>query len=344
MIFRNGYLRVESMRDIRFPSVLTGHYDLGLFTASWDRRCLSILQAEAIDINHSVVLCFAKHDEFGFQKNNEGVLCDHLRSIGSVVHRIEDVSEDVEREWQKLWRTITQFVATAKPRRCLVDLSTCPRYYSLGLIAGLISTSMSSEISVLYTEGEYDKAAYQEDLTDVPFSLGRWSNLPIPFLHGEINPSRRRHYIVSVGFEGIKTARVLSRDDPERITIIYPIPGVLPEYDEEVRRRNADIVERFKIPSDQILSVAAGEAVAVWRELARASQSWERDEDLYFLCCGTKAHSLGMALHTLLARTPTVLYNVPDRHSFVDVEPSGHFAVFSICDLSAPTRQDTDGQ
>jgi hypothetical protein len=224
-----------------------------------------------------------------------------------------------------------------------VDLSACPRYYSLGVISGLIKVSASSEICVLYTEGEYDRAEYEKEVADVPFSLGRWSNLPIPFLHGEINPSRRRHYVVSLGFEGIKTARVLSRDDPERITVMYPIPGVLAEYDDEVRRRNADILDRFKIPSDQILSAPAGDAVWVWREVTRASQSWDPDEDVYFLCCGTKAHSLGMALHTLLAETPTVLYNVPERHSYVGVKPSGQFAVFKISDLSAPAQEDANG-
>ena len=336
MIFRSGYLRVEALRGTSLPSLLAGHYDLGLFTASWDKRCLSVLGAAALAVDHSVVLCFKTHDEFGFQKNNEDTLCEHLANIGSTVHRIDDISEDVEQEWQRLWLTITQLVTTSKPRRCVVDLSACPRYYSLGVISGLIKTSFSSEICVLYTEGEYDRTEYQREVADVPFSLGRWSNLPIPFLHGEINPSRPRHYVVSLGFEGIKTARVLSRDEPERITLVYPIPGVLPEYDDEVRLRNADIIDRFKIPSDQLLSAAAGGAVSVWREITRASQSWNPGEDVYFLCCGTKAHSLGMALYTLLSETPTVLYNVPDRHSFVGVKPSGYFAVFKICDLSAP--------
>lgn len=121
--------------------------------------------------------------------------------------------------------------------------------------------------------------------------------------------------------------------------MVFPIPGVLPEYDEEVRRRNADIIERFKIPSDQMLSAAAGDAVSMWREVSRASRFWDPGEDVYFLCCGTKAHSLGMALYTLLAETPTVLYNVPDKHSFVGVKPSGHFAVFKTCDLSAPLNK-----
>src|SRR5580658_460564 len=119
MIVRSGYLRVESLRGTNVPSTLGGHYDLGLFAASWDRRCLSVLEADALTIDHSAVLCFATHDEFGHQKSNEAALCDYLAGIGSAVHRIENVTEDVAREWGKVWSTIAQLASEQKPRRCL---------------------------------------------------------------------------------------------------------------------------------------------------------------------------------------------------------------------------------
>jgi hypothetical protein len=192
---------------------------------------------------------------------------------------------------------------------------------------------------VFYAEGIYETVTSDDLAEDVPFSMGRWSSIPIPFLYGRFRPAAPKLYVVSAGFEGNKTLRVLERDDPERIVLVFPVPGVIPAYEEQVRLRNEPILARFGMLRDSILTAAAGDAIGAWSLLER--HSLERStEDVCYLCCGTKAHSLGMALRAFATKAPTVFYNVPERHNFVPVSPSGSYWTYRIVDLSALTTVD----
>ena len=60
----------------------------------------------------------------------------------------------------------------------------------------------------------------------------------------------------------------------------------------------------------------------------------EAQESVYYLCSGTKPHALALALRALCIGSPTVMYNLPERHSFVEVEPSGVYWTYGIEDLA----------
>jgi hypothetical protein len=335
MNFRRGFLQATSARTTDLASRLKGSFDVALFAGSWDRRCLSITSASGLSVRRVVFLNFAVDDAKGIQQNNERELHRFFVQRGAVVSRVDGVSENVELEWTRVWAAVmNQYAGPAF--RVLVDLTTCPRYYALGVVAGLLSTGVASEVVTLYAEGAYDPGHIAVESGDVAFSIGRWDNLPVPFLHGRLEPTLKRYYLVSVGFEGTKTARVLARDDPDRVSLLYPIPGVKPEYDMRVVERNASTVERFRVPESQILRVAAGDSVGVWRSLSNAALEQFATEDVYYLCCGTKAHSLGMVLRALETGRATVLYNVPERHNFVDVSPTGVYWLTHVRDLSSP--------
>ncbi len=87
-----------------------------------------------------------------------------------------------------------------------------------------------------------------------------------------------------------------------------------------------------------MITAPAGDAIAAWKALdSRKFESLDT-EDPYYLCCGTKPHALAFALRALSLGEPTVLYNIPERHSFVDVEPTGKCWRFNIKDVSALPR------
>jgi hypothetical protein len=333
MMERRGFLQGASISGGDARSVLSGEYEFGLFVGAWDDRAISVTGAGHLRIRNALLLSFASTDPEGKQRQHEEILREFLLACGANVDPIAAVTEDVESEWDRIWPAAKALLPSSGAR-CLIDLTACPRYYSLGLIAGLISEGRAESIDVFYAEGIYGGIQEPPNAEDVPFSIGRWSSLPIPFLEGQFKPSRPKLYVVSAGFEGNKTLRLLERDDPERIALIFPIPGVVPLYDDEVERRNRPILERFGMNRTEVMTAAAGDAIKVWSILNR--RSVERDaEDVYYLCCGTKAHSLGLAMRALTVNRPTVLYNVPERHNFVPVRPGGTFWLYRLRDLSA---------
>jgi len=88
------------------------------------------------------------------------------------------------------------------------------------------------------------------------------------------------------------------------------------------------------IPDEQIIAARAGDAIEAWRKMAeRPPDNFSRENSCY-LCRGTKPHALALGLRALSLGTPTVLYNVPERHKVVDVKPAGHFWRYDIRDLS----------
>jgi hypothetical protein len=206
------------------------------------------------------------------------------------------------------------------------------------LIAGLIQLAITPTVTVFYAEAKYPEKQEKYSYTplDRPFSIGQWRAVAIPFLQGTPDPLKKRYFIVSAGFEGLKTARILTKADPDRISILLPDPGTRPGYVEETWLRNRDIIEEYRVPNSQILRAPAGDAIAAWKTLEAHSLERPRSESTFYLCCGTKPHALGFALRALSLGFPTVLYNVPEKHGFMEVNPNGVYWRFEISDVTSP--------
>jgi hypothetical protein len=168
--------------------------------------------------------------------------------------------------------------------------------------------------------------------------VGEWDTVPIPFLEGRRAPGKKKYVIVSIGFEGSKTLRVLAREDPDRISVLLPDPGSKPGYPAIAEEKNKPLVEMYNVPPDQIVRTNAADAISAWRELGQAALERPEGENTYYLSCGTKAHALGMALRAVCLEFPCVLYNVPERHNYVQVTPTGQYWTFQIRDLSIVRR------
>ena len=82
----------------------------------------------------------------------------------------------------------------------------------------------------------------------------------------------------------------------------------------------------------------AGDAISVWKDLTESALERPECENIYYLSCGTKAHALGMALRAACLQFPCVLYNVPERHNYVEVTPTGQYWGYRIRDLSIMSR------
>jgi len=333
---KQGYLFGKSISSKLPTTLLAGTFDLALFSPSWDHRCESFTACEDLFIDTSLVLNFTLRDDFGHQLRHERNIYDFLERHSRTTVPIVGDAIDLQQMWKTIWGE-AQKVARQKAKglRILVDLSTCPRYYSLGLIAGVIKCGMTPSVTVFYAE-----ARYPDDLQplplDRPFTVGQWRAVAVPFLLGMPDPLKKKHFVVSIGFEGLKTARVLTKEDPDRISILLPDPGTRPGYAEEAWNRNSETVEQFRVPESQIVRAAAADAIAAWKNLNSNASERPAGESSFYLCCGTKPHALGFALRALSLSFPTVLYNLPERHSFMDTYPNGVYWKYEIRDLTFP--------
>jgi hypothetical protein len=333
---KQGYLFGRSTSAESPTALLAGNFDLGLFSPSWDHRCESFTACEGLFIDTSLVLNFTLRDDFGHQDRHKQNIDAFLKRHSRTAVPITGDAVDLHQMWNAIWDKVREAaLQKGKGLRILVDLSTCPRYYSLGLIAGAIECGMTPSITAFYAEARYPDVQRPHPL-DRPFSVGQWRAVAVPFLLGMPDPLKRKHFVVSVGFEGLKTARVLTKEDPDRISILFPDPGSRPGYNEETWSRNCETMEQFRVPESQIVRAAAGDAIAAWKNLSRNAPERPVTESTFYLCCGTKPHALGFALRALSLRFPTVLYNLPEKHAFMDTQPNGVYWKYDIRDLTFP--------
>jgi hypothetical protein len=337
-VHRHRFLFGRSSSSNNPDELVMGHYDLFLVAPSWDHRCESITAAKHATVTSSILLRFTTKDDFGFQAGHEQSVEAFLKKYSKEVFVIEGDAVKLAEVWSSLWQAVISVVERNHcPLRVLVDLSTCPRYYSLGFIAGLLQLGLARMVTVFYAEGQYLNHTAAHPI-DYPFTVGQWSATAIPFLKGSPDALKQKAYIVSAGFEGVKTSRVLAREDPDRVAVLFPDPGVRPGYVDEAWNRNKEIIDQFRIPNEQIVRAPAGDAVGAWKALTRANLERAEDESVYYLCSGTKPHSLGLGLRAICLGFPTVMYNLPERHTFVEVTPSGVFWAYHIVDLTTPAR------
>ena len=105
---------------------------------------------------------------------------------------------------EEVWKSIQESVVRAfydkgRELRILIDASACPRYWSLGLLAMALTKGLASEVVIFYSEGAYTK---DNRKLQIDFTFGKWRTIAIPFLNGTCDPSKKRFYLASIGFEG----------------------------------------------------------------------------------------------------------------------------------------------
>ncbi|MCH8043055.1 MAG: hypothetical protein IID44_04990 [Planctomycetes bacterium] len=332
--FRHGFLRGKSRRSESVPDLARGEFDYALFSSSWDKRCLSVTCATELRAANCSVVIPDLRDVSGLMDKHDPLLLQFASKIGKCKELRGD-SRDVDGLWNQLLQHVLDVHRElARPLRIFIDLSTCPRFLSLGLLSQAVLSGIASEVTVFYSEGDYPEEESEEDQHEL-FTAGGWDAVPVPGLEGEWDPDKKRAYLVSVGFEGSKTLRLVSRKEPDEVSLLFPDPGVKPEYVDRTRKRNAPLIKRFRIPDDRIIRSDAGDAIEAWKRLEEASIERPDEQNVYYVCCGTKPHSLALALRALTLRYPALLYIVPDRHRVVDVDALGVFWRFDLVDMSS---------
>lgn len=336
--FRDGVLCGESFRSASTEALVEKNYDIAFFVSSWEERCLCFAQSEGWMTESAVLLLFSDKDKGGARDKHDAILQTHVRTSAKSVSVVTGRSIDIDIVWESIFNHIlTMYKQKKRPLRILLDSSTCPRYYALAIVGACMTEGITEKISVAYAEGTYpDQTTGRHGAEEIKLTDGHWKAVAIPYYEGSYSPRKNRFYLTSVGFEGWKTLRVVSRADPDRVSVLFPDPGFKPEYAERTKEANKDLIKLFCIPNDQIVSAAAGDAIGAWNALTDASLERKDSENAYFLCCGSKPHSLALGLRALALGYPAVLYNLPEGHSAVSVVSNGVFWRYDLKSSTVP--------
>jgi hypothetical protein len=332
-VFREDYISAQSFKSTDRNAVLAGTYELAVFAVSWDRRCLSLAKSTSWRAKRAVVIRPPIVDSEGYCRRHEDDLSSLLAARCQTVEVIDGTKVGFDGVWDRLYAIgADETMKAPSPGAFLLDLSAMSRFYSAGLVAMIVRLGIAARTDCFYAEGRYDA---QIDVKEMLFSDGKWERKVVPFLDGKSNPSLGWYYLVSAGFDGQWIKKILFQDEPDRVGLLIPIPGVIPAYEQRCLDGIKPITAEFMIPENFHIKAHAADAVAAWQSISASKHERWEDEQVAYLCCGTKPHAVAMALRALVYRYPAVIYFQPERYKVIPVEEAGTFWRYTIIDHSS---------
>jgi hypothetical protein len=332
--FAGGSLVGEARRSAQASDLLPGAVDFLFGASSWDDRCLTLTASPDLVARRSVLLLFEEKGETGRAQANDAILREYFSQRGGAVDELKGRSEDIEQIWPRVAALLTRtWEEKGEALDILVDLSACPLYLSLALLATGMGAGLIREARFVYNEAEYPDQ--RPDL----FTRGSWEAVAVPGFVGALNPGRERFYVVSVGFEGPKTLRFVNRADPDRVAILFPKPGYRADYPDRTWKQNESLFEDYDIrdlDGSDVVCAPAGDAISAWHALSRFARKGITDENVYYLCCGPKPHSLALALRSMQDGSGVVVYPKPLGHRESGIRPTEEYWMYTIQDRSIP--------
>jgi hypothetical protein len=336
--FRDANLHAISARAVTPSEATLGICDVVVLSPSLQERCCKIIDSGSIATELNILIGGRKADlspvTTDFAAANLKRLCD----FASTARHSVDLSAADRTDSKTLQDLRHEIVEAAKRlRRPLdvgIDLTCCPIYYCLGLIAFLLNNGLTRRLSLFYAEGEYPEESIGDNCHEL-FTAGEWEAVAIPGLQNPWVPKRYRMYLVSVGFEGYKTLRLCERREPDKVALLFPDPGVRTDYVSRTLQHNQLLIDRFSIREDNILRANAADAVEAWKVMTTRNSEDFASSTVEYLCCGTKPHSLAIALRALCTKQGVVSDIIADEHLPTSVKASGVYWRYDIFDLSA---------
>lgn len=331
---RSSFVETLSCKSSSVQEIYSGTYDFLVGSASWDRRSVAIADSDNFSAEFALLFDFVKKDDDGLSKKHMSILQAAYKSRVSNLETELIEATFVDANWQLLnHHLLNACKKLERPLDVFVDLSTTPRYLTLGLLGVGFNLGLVKSVTYGYAEGRYVANNNKQEL----FTEGGWAAVAIPGLSGEWEPHRSRHYLVSVGFEGVKTRQLVSKSEPDRVSLLFPDPPVKEQYREKTARANQPLIDDFRIGKEGQLSAHAADVVETLRVLDEADLENFDSENCLYVCCGTKPHSLAFAIRSLIKSEPALLYIVPESHRVSNVESNGVYWQYKVTDCSSPS-------
>lgn len=329
---RTSFIETAAIRSRDVNEIYCGEFDFLLASASWDRRSVSLTKSNSLASKSGLLLHYKKKDNLGLSKNHLELLQAFFS--GNVSKHETEIIEAtcIEDSWELVKQHLASaFQIAGRPLNIFIDLSTTPRFLTLGALGFGFQHGLVRSATYAYAEGCYST---RDDSQEI-FTEGGWKIAAIPGFSGQWDPTRSRHYVVSVGFEGVKTRQLVSKSEPDLVSVLFPDPPVQEEYRDRTHSVNRPLIEDFNVGDREMRSHAA-DVVSTLDILEKANVESFDYENCLYVCCGTKPHSLSLAIRSLVKTEPGVLYIVPESHRVLDVKPNGTYWRYKVVDFSSP--------
>ena len=337
--FSVGAIHGRSVCTNRPAEASLGNCDVLILSLGPQERCCAIASSDSTAALKSIIVGetsdFQSNDPDAEQRIKE-YYNRLLHVAGSNVE--PSLSGSPQARHQTLHSAIKHikdaYQSAGRPLDIGIDLTCCPLFHALGLVAFVLENSFARKVSFFYAEGEYP-APTEDDGWHELFTAGDWDVAAIPGLQNPWSPRSSRRYVVSVGFEGNRTLRLCDRREPDSIVVLFPDPGIREEYADRTRRQNAAFFERFGLVDENFLRANAADAIEAWKILTDANLSCERKYSIEYLCCGTKPHALGLALRAFCSRQGVVSDIVADERLLTNVVEAGVYWRYDLRNTAA---------
>lgn len=338
----DSFLRGNSLVAGSPTGLLKGHYGLAIVSPSWESRSVAVTDAVDITIDTLIVLTFRDGDPTADRLNHERKVTTFAESVDAEVIEIQASTAGIEKDWVLIEEALVEHLGRHDriEDRFLVDIGSCPRFHSLAFVAAVVRLGVLRQIDLFYPEVEYLPA--DGDDPGELFTLGRWELVGIPGLEGSYAPAFANLMVLGLGFEGSKTLRVVSSEEPEELIVVLGDPGTSPGYVERAMETNKYVLDRYSIGDSDIVRAGAADLVGTWRALTSIRDRFT-DRNCSFVCSGTKAQSVGMALAALSDGRPAVLYNLPGSYRETPTRLVGQYWLSTITDLTSATLRAQPG-
>ncbi|MHB9144330.1 MAG: hypothetical protein ACYC5Y_03225 [Symbiobacteriia bacterium] len=333
--YRWDYLVGESYYGSA-AEIQQNEFDVGLCVSSWEQRCTA-MTAGHMTFDRAGLIVFEQAPEHeggpgaGVVPKYDAILRKFLEEHSQ--NGITEVRGDVK-DLRGVFGKIAQFIRSTReekgrPLRLFMDITTCPKYYFLGVLGLCVREALCDRITFHYAEAQYTS---EEGDGQYVFTRGPWETVTVPFFAGS-EEGDYRFYLPSLGFEGSLALRLISKYEPDRVSLLMPDPGFTTEYTTKAWENNRALREQYCIPDEQIVRAHAADAMEAWKNLG-SPQLYRPSETISLLCLGTKPHALALGLKALTNPEIQVLYNVPRRFAPVDHRYNGTSWLYSLQDFS----------
>ncbi len=321
--------------------LIRGNFDLIIVGASWDLRCQSILACRELYTENAVILAYRNKGRTGRSADSLKLLREFFRrAVASRTHVVEMESADMIGSWTVLRECVVEtYSALGRPLRIAIDLSSVPRYVSLGLLGFCTRSGTASQVTYWYTaaaryEVEHEGGAV---IDNYQFTVGRWLPQPIPALSRPTSGGRPMHLIVSAGIEGPLIRRMVEDLEPAMLSMLYAVNNQN-EVSEKARSENRALEQSFLLSPDDSVDLPLFSTASVVSTLGGLLDRYQidpqgREVEHSLLVSGAKPHALAFAIAACEYDVKNVFFGLPEARREVTGVGLGPFY---RCDLRMP--------
>jgi hypothetical protein len=315
-------------------------FDLVIVMAGYSQRSQTIASEVGLRAARGILLYFEEGVDAPERnkRGNRDTLSSYLRQCTKQYDEVSLSVGSYEREILRvLPRVADALRASGGSNRVAIDITALPRYYFSTLLVQMFLAGLLNDVTVYYAEAHYVQAEEVESFVGSP-----WRLLAVRGAYGLTDPTLKRGYLLSVGFEYTKVNRLISNHAPDRVWVLEADPG----FDEAYTQYGREAVKKVLAFAG---SAAAGyclgqttanagdvtSALSVVRELLFDDLMTDPATRWTAVPCGPKPHGLVFTILAMENRELTLTCPSPDYYYTRETVSNGRSWVYTISDRTS---------